>query len=103
VGETTPILDWQQQRRAIGEAHRTRVEHAVGRIGPIGDSQNRILRVSLEKLGMPIAQRSPIVTRELSRRSSRSAWRKASIDSAPWFSLGRSECSPSRQPPVVGS
>ena len=34
--------------------------------------------------------------------SARARW-KASVDSAPWFSFTRSGCSPSPQPPVMGS
>ena len=46
-----------------------------------------------------MARGTPLAAFCISRISA-SDRRKASIDSAPWFSLLRSACSPSRQPPV---
>ena len=46
----------------------------------------------------------PVWFRLVSRaRISRSAIRNDSVDSAPWFSLARSGCKPSRHPPVTES
>ena len=63
----------------------------------------RVLRRLIDFSAGMVMKGSPLVQAPCSERISRSAIRNESVDSAPWFSLARSGCRPSRQPPVTES
>src|SRR6202035_395295 len=105
----------KQQRRAIRQQSRARVKHTIDRVRPILTSEDRVC-------GMAKQQRLEASTRRTQRflsgyghneisfasdscraRISSSAIKNERVDSAPWFSLARSGCRPSRQPPVTES
>src|SRR2546428_10383431 len=114
--EPTAIFHATKEKSgAVGQQRSARIKNAVHGIRPIFSGKDRIA-------GMPMKQRLVLIHdpsvgtffsknahRELlsvtspssSLRISRSAIKKDSVDSAPWFSLARSGCKPSRHPPVV--
>src|SRR6266700_891443 len=112
---TTIFNAAKQQGRPICEQGRAGIEHAVNGIRPILACEDWVgtmamqqwLERSAEKIHLLFHgyghERVSFGSDSGSERISRSAIRKDSVDSAPWFSLARSGCRPSRQPPVTES
>ncbi len=86
VRQTATILHpAEQQGVPVGEYHRTGIEDAVHRIGPIRGGKDRVSTVSVEQRwarGHVRVTSSDSCSASPSRSSS-SAWRKARVDSAP--------------------
>src|SRR5690348_488026 len=109
-----PILDpAEEERGPVRKTRRSRIEHRVRRIGPVGGGQNRIARVP-SKQHLVSGSGRHVVSWQASAgagrlsvryapRMSHKANRKEMVASAPWLRLTRSAWSPSRQPPVAGS
>ncbi len=96
----------QQQCSSILQQSCASIEYTINRVWPIIGSKYRIKFIAVKKLCMLIVHfNSTSIDKCVcsDKRNSSNDCKNAKVDSAPWFSLGRSECRPSRQPPVVGS
>src|SRR5260370_32664171 len=105
----------KEKSRAVGQQRSARIKNAVHGIRPIFCGKDRIVWMpvkwrlvfihgrTVETFFSKNAHREllSVTSASSSLRISSSAIKKDSVDSAPWFSLARSGCKPSRHPPVV--
>src|SRR5260370_11177718 len=123
VRMAAPILDSaKEERGAVLEPRSRRIEDRVRWIGPLRCGENWVARVPAKECLVAHSRHwmtprdSPVPfdstgfrDKRVSRltlsadRMSKSESKKDSVDSPPWFSFTRSECKPSRHPPVDGS
>src|SRR6266536_4740123 len=112
---TTIFNAAKQQGRAICEQGRASIEHAVNGIRPVLSCEDGVGTMAMQQWIVRSAEKAHLLFHGYgherisfgsgsgSERISRSAIRNDRVDSAPWFSLARSGCRPSRQPPVTES
>src|SRR4030088_1240862 len=107
----------QQQGRAVREHRRASIEHAVNGIRPVLAREDWVGTMAMQQWLERSAEKAHLLfhgygherisfcsgSGSCTERISRSAMRNDRVDSAPWFSLARSGCRPSRHPPVTES
>src|SRR5207249_6290982 len=105
----------KQQGRAVRKRRCASIEHTVNGIRPVLAREDGVGTMAMQQWLERSADKAHLLfhvygherisfgSRSGTERTSRSAMRNDGVDSAPWFSLARSGCRASRQPPVTES